>query len=119
MVVVLFLCWFHVHCSCFFLFLVVAGLVFAVMLAQVPISFLLVFLFAVFAMGAMNMMFELDGEVCFGFTYMIGMLVKFVYGFVFVIIGEDRWCWLSYLALWSGFVGGGIVTGKQIGRAHV
>jgi len=106
MVAALFLRRFHAHRSRFLLSLVAAGLALAAMLAQAPTPPLLAFLPAAFAMGAMNMMFELDGEVRFGLTYMTGTLVKFAHGLALAITGEDRWRWLSYLALWSGLAGG-------------
>ena len=63
------------------------------------------------AMGAVNTLFERDGEVAVGLTYMTGTLVR---------LGQNlaRWIdrdpdtgtedWLRHLVLWVGFLGGGL-----------
>jgi len=63
------------------------------------------------AMGAVNTLFERDGEVAVGLTYMTGTLVR---------LGQSlaRWLdrdpdtaledWLRHLTLWCGFLGGGL-----------
>jgi uncharacterized membrane protein YoaK (UPF0700 family) len=63
------------------------------------------------AMGTVNTLFERDGEVSVGLTYMTGTLVRF---------GQNlaRWIdhdpdtsaedWLRHLVLWAGFLGGGL-----------
>lgn len=63
------------------------------------------------AMGAVNTLFERDGEVAVGLTYMTGTLVR---------LGQNlaRWIdrdpdtehqdWLRHLVLWGGFLGGGL-----------
>ena len=61
-------------------------------------------------MGAMNGVFAADGEVSVGVTYMTGSLVKLGQRLAAALIGErDRWDWLPYLALWSGFVAGAVM----------
>lgn len=63
------------------------------------------------AMGAVNTLFERDGEVAVGLTYMTGTLVR---------LGQNlaRWLdrdpdsslddWVRHLVLWTGFLGGGL-----------
>lgn len=70
----------------------------------VPGSFLLV----AFAMGAENMVFQRNGEVSFGLTYMTGTLVKIGHRLADALAGGPRWHWLPWLALWCGLVSGGI-----------
>ncbi|WP_322964232.1 YoaK family protein [Sphingomonas fuzhouensis] len=63
----------------------------------------------VLAMGAANATFERDGEVSIGVTYMTGTLVKIGQHLAQAIAGRQRWAWLPYLMLWSGFlVGAGL-----------
>jgi uncharacterized membrane protein YoaK (UPF0700 family) len=64
------------------------------------------------AMGTVNTLFERDGEVAVGLTYMTGTLVR---------LGQTlaRWIdrdsdtraedWLRHLTLWGGFLGGGLI----------
>jgi uncharacterized membrane protein YoaK (UPF0700 family) len=59
------------------------------------------------AMGAENGVFNRDGEVAFGVTYLTGSLVRMGQKLAGALIGDaDRWGWLPYLALWLGFVAG-------------
>ncbi|WP_428968900.1 YoaK family protein [Sphingomonas sp. Xoc002] len=63
----------------------------------------------VLAMGATNATFERDGEVSIGVTYMTGTLVKIGQHLAHTVAGRERWGWLPYLLLWSGFlVGAGL-----------
>ena len=63
----------------------------------------------VLAMGATNATFERDGEVSIGVTYMTGTLVKIGQHLAQTVAGRERWGWLPYLLLWSGFlVGAGL-----------
>lgn len=66
-----------------------------------------------FAMGAKNAVFERDGEVQIGLTYMTGTLVKLGQRLAAALRGGDRLGWLSYLLLWLGLVAGA-VTGASI-----
>lgn len=61
------------------------------------------------AMGGMNTMFERDGEVSIGVTYMTGTLVKLGQRLADALDGGARWAWLPYLLLWSGLLGGATV----------
>ncbi|UIJ46316.1 DUF1275 family protein [Sphingomonas cannabina] len=61
-----------------------------------------------FAMGAENAIFEQDGQVRIGLTYMTGSIVKLGQGLASAVSGGDRWAWLPYLLLWGGFVAGAV-----------
>ena len=58
------------------------------------------------AMGAENAIFEQDGEVRIGLTYMTGTLVKMAQRLAAALKGGDRFAWLPYFLLWSGLVAG-------------
>lgn len=60
------------------------------------------------AMGAENAVFEQDGEVRIGVTYMTGTLVKLGQKLAAALHGGDRFGWLSYLMLWLGLVAGAV-----------
>lgn len=68
-------------------------------------SGLAVFLLAM-AMGAENAVFERDGDVAIGLTYMTGTLVKFAQRLAAAISGGPRRDWLPFLLLWAGLVAG-------------
>lgn len=59
------------------------------------------------AMGAENAVFETDGEVRIGLTYMTGTLVKLGQRLTTAMFGGDRLGWLPYLLLWLGLAAGG------------
>jgi uncharacterized membrane protein YoaK (UPF0700 family) len=58
------------------------------------------------AMGAENAVFERDGEVSIGVTYMTGTLVKLGQRICDALQGGDRLSWVWYLLLWLGLVVG-------------
>ncbi|MFT6571814.1 MAG: uncharacterized membrane protein YoaK (UPF0700 family) [Sphingomonas echinoides] len=60
------------------------------------------------AMGAANTIFQRDGEVSIGVTYMTGTLVKLGQRLAAALTGGPRWQWLPYLALWSGLIAGAV-----------
>lgn len=60
------------------------------------------------AMGAENAVFERDGEVAIGLTYMTGTLVKLAQRLAAALRGGPRWDWLPFLLLWTGLVAGAI-----------
>lgn len=65
------------------------------------------------AMGAENGVFQRDGEVTIGLTYMTGSLVKMGQKLAAALMGDaDRFGWVPYLALWLGFVSG-VVIGAE------
>lgn len=59
------------------------------------------------AMGAENAIFEREGEVHIGLTYMTGTLVKLGQRITAELLGGDRMAWTPYLLLWLGLVAGG------------
>ena len=58
------------------------------------------------AMGAANTLFQRDGEVRIGLTYMTGTLVKFGQHVAAALMGGAPFGWLPYLGLWCGLMGG-------------
>jgi uncharacterized membrane protein YoaK (UPF0700 family) len=60
------------------------------------------------AMGAENAIFERDGEVHIGLTYMTGTLVKLGQRITAALLGGSRVAWMPYLLLWLGLVAGGL-----------
>jgi uncharacterized membrane protein YoaK (UPF0700 family) len=58
------------------------------------------------AMGAANAVFQRDGEVSVGVTYMTGTLVKFGQHLTLALSGGPRFAWMPYLLLWLGLVAG-------------
>ncbi|WP_426029442.1 YoaK family protein [Caulobacter sp. DWP3-1-3b2] len=58
------------------------------------------------AMGAENAVFERDGEVSIGLTYMTGTLVKLGQRLAIAFTGGSKTAWAPYFLLWSGLVGG-------------
>lgn len=64
-----------------------------------------------FAMGAANTVFERDGEVSIGITYMTGTLVKLGQHLMRRLGGDQTSSWLRYLGLWSGLALGSICGG--------
>jgi uncharacterized membrane protein YoaK (UPF0700 family) len=62
----------------------------------------------VLAMGAENTVFEREGEVYIGLTYMTGTLVKFGQRLAGALMGGDRRAWRPYLLLWLGLAGGAV-----------
>lgn len=58
------------------------------------------------AMGAENAVFQRNGEVSIGVTYMTGALVKLGQHIAAALMGGPRWNWAPYLILWSSLVGG-------------
>lgn len=62
-----------------------------------------------FAMGAENAIFEHQGEVRVGLTYMTGALVKFGQRIAGALMGGPRLAWAPHLLLWLGLVGGAIL----------
>ena len=60
------------------------------------------------AMGAENAIFEKDGEVTIGLTYMTGTLVKLGQRLVAALLGGERFAWLPYLLQWLGLLAGAV-----------
>jgi uncharacterized membrane protein YoaK (UPF0700 family) len=61
----------------------------------------------VLAMGAENAVFQRNGDVGVGLTYMTGALVKAGQRIAAALTGGDRWAWGPYALLWAGLSLGG------------
>jgi uncharacterized membrane protein YoaK (UPF0700 family) len=60
------------------------------------------------AMGAENAVFERDGEIQIGLTYMTGTLVKLGQRLALAVRGRDPMGWASYVLMWLGLLSGGV-----------
>ena len=67
------------------------------------------------AMGAENAVFERDGEVRLGVTYMTGSLVRVGNGIAAALLGRSGNGWLAYLLLWLAFVLGAAMGAAAFG----
>lgn len=63
------------------------------------------------AMGAENVIFERDGEVSIGLTYMTGTLVKMGQHIANALTGGEKWLWRRYAVLWLSLTVGSILGG--------
>ena len=61
----------------------------------------------VLAMGVENAVFQRQGDVGVGLTYMTGTLVRMGQRIATALHGGPRWDWLPFLALWAGLASGG------------
>ena len=61
------------------------------------------------AMGAENAVFQRDGQVSIGVTYMTGTLVKLGQSVAAALMGGHRWHWLSHLSLWCALTCGAVL----------
>ena len=64
---------------------------------------------AAFAMGAENAVFEHDGDLQLGLTYMTGTLAKIGQRLAVALRGGDRWLWLPYAIQWIALAGGSVI----------
>jgi uncharacterized membrane protein YoaK (UPF0700 family) len=67
------------------------------------------------AMGAVNTLFEAEGDVSVGLTYMTGTLVKFGLRLSAALTGGDRFGWAPYLVLWLGMLAGAVAGAVAYG----
>lgn len=58
------------------------------------------------AMGMENTVFQREGEVSIGLTYMTGTLVKLGQALSRIHRPGQRWVWVPHLLLWAGLVSG-------------
>lgn len=58
------------------------------------------------AMGSANAVFQRDGEVSVGVTYMTGTLVKIGQHLTTAFAGGPSFAWVPYLLLWLGLIAG-------------
>jgi len=73
-----------------------------------------------FAMGALNALFQRDGDVAIGVTYMTGALVRMGHRIAAALRGGPRWDFLPFLMLWLSLTGGaalGALTYGAVGGA--
>jgi uncharacterized membrane protein YoaK (UPF0700 family) len=98
-----------------FILIIISLLLFAAPLIA-GLGYLLVGLcFAAFCMGLENTLFEREGSVSFGLTYMTGALVKIGQGLATMISGGPRLDWVPYLLLWLGLISGAAVGALMFG----
>jgi uncharacterized membrane protein YoaK (UPF0700 family) len=98
-----------------FILIIISLLLFAAPLIA-SFGFLLLGLcFAAFCMGLENTLFEREGSVSFGLTYMTGALVKIGQGLATMISGGPRLEWMPYLLLWLGLIIGAAVGALMFG----
>jgi uncharacterized membrane protein YoaK (UPF0700 family) len=98
-----------------FILIIISLLLFAAPLIA-NFGFLLIGLcFAAFCMGLENTLFEREGSVSFGLTYMTGALVKIGQGLATMISGGPRLEWMPYLLLWLGLIIGAAVGALMFG----
>lgn len=71
------------------------------------------------AMGAENAVFQREGEVSIGLTYMTGTLVKLGQRLTDALTGGPRLAWAPYLLLWSGLVAGAAAGAAVYPRLHL
>jgi uncharacterized membrane protein YoaK (UPF0700 family) len=74
------------------------------------------------AMGAANDVFQRNGEVSVGVTYMTGTLVKLGQHLAQALSGGARWGWVPYLMLWCSLTGGavgGALAEVRLGQAAI
>ncbi len=61
----------------------------------------------VLAMGVENAVFQRQGDVGVGLTYMTGALVRMGQRIATALCGGPRWDWIPFLLLWTGLAIGG------------
>ncbi len=61
------------------------------------------------AMGVENAVFQRDGDIVVGLTYMTGTLAKLGQKLALALGGGERFAWLPHLGLWLGLVAGGVL----------
>ncbi|EJU11751.1 hypothetical protein LH128_17332 [Sphingomonas sp. LH128] len=69
------------------------------------------------AMGAENAVFQRNGEVSIGVTYMTGALVKLGQHIAAALMGGPKWNWAPYLILWASLVCGACLGASTFIRA--
>ena len=68
------------------------------------------------AMGCANTVFQRDGDVTIGVTYMTGALVRLGQRLADALLGGARWDWLPFLLLWLGLIGGAVAGALLFAR---
>lgn len=80
----------------------------AASLATLGADFIAAPLLMACAMGSANAVFQREGEVSVGVTYMTGTLVKIGQHLAAALAGGPRLAWVPYLTLWLGLVAGAV-----------
>jgi uncharacterized membrane protein YoaK (UPF0700 family) len=88
---------------------IMAALLFAAPLVAASGWMTIALCIVAFCMGAENTLFERDGTVSFGLTYMTGALVKVGQGLATLFSGGEKLAWLPFLMLWFGLISGAVL----------
>ena len=67
-----------------------------------------VIILMVLAMGVENSVFQRDGDMVIGLTYITGALVKMGQKIADALMGGDPWAWTPYALLWLGLMAGAV-----------
>lgn len=73
----------------------------------------------VMAMGVENAVFQRQGDVGVGLTYMTGTLVRMGQRIATALHGGARWDWVPFLLLWAGLATGGAIGAVSFLRFDV
>lgn len=73
----------------------------------------------VLAMGVENAVFQRQGDVGVGLTYMTGTLVRMGQRIATALHGGPRWDWVPFLMLWTGLAVGGAIGAVSFQRFDV
>jgi uncharacterized membrane protein YoaK (UPF0700 family) len=73
----------------------------------------------VMAMGVENAVFQRQGDVGVGLTYMTGTLVRMGQRIATALHGGARWDWVPFLMLWLGLAVGGAIGAVSFLRLDV
>ena len=73
----------------------------------------------VMAMGVENAVFQRQGDVGVGLTYMTGTLVRMGQRIASALHGGARWEWIPFLMLWMGLAVGGAIGAVSFLRLDV
>lgn len=73
----------------------------------------------VMAMGVENAVFQRQGDVGVGLTYMTGTLVRMGQRIATALHGGPRWDWVPFLLLWAGLATGGAIGAISFLRLDV
>lgn len=61
------------------------------------------------SMGTMNSVFQREGEVAVGVTYMTGALVKMGQRLAGAFLGGPKWAWLEHFGMCAGLISGAVL----------
>lgn len=86
----------------------IAGLLALAALARMQDAPVVMLGLLAFAMGALNNMFQREGEVAVGLTYMTGALVRIGQGIAAQLSGKRDTGWTEWALLWMGLTGGAV-----------